>query len=93
LSAFERDRASIAALTPARDVPVVVISSGDQSPEQMDEHRMLAEGSLGGRHVIAARSGHWIQFDEPQLVVTVIRELVESQHSSKAGLTAADVGG
>jgi pimeloyl-ACP methyl ester carboxylesterase len=87
LSALERDGASIAARTPPHDVSVVVISSGDQPPEQIAAHRMLTEGPLGGRHVIAARSGHWVQFDEPELVVAVIRELVESQ-SSKARLTA-----
>jgi pimeloyl-ACP methyl ester carboxylesterase len=26
--------------------------------------------------VIAAGSGHWIQFDEPELIVTAIREVV-----------------
>jgi hypothetical protein len=33
--------------------------------------------------VIAARSAHWVQFDEPALVVTLIRELVERVTSSR----------
>ena len=65
------------ALTPPRDVPIVVISSGDQTQEQITAHRILTEGSLGGRHVIATRSRHWVQFDEPDLVIGIILELVE----------------
>jgi hypothetical protein len=30
----------------------------------------------GGRQIIAERSDHYIQFDEPELVVSAIRELV-----------------
>ena len=33
--------------------------------------------SFGGRHVVAAGSGHWIQFDEPDVVVGAIREVVD----------------
>jgi len=32
--------------------------------------------------VIAARSGHWIQFDEPDLVVEIIREVVKGVTSA-----------
>lgn len=78
LSALERDGASMADLTPPRDIPVVVISSGGQPQEQIVAHRTLAEGSLAGRHVIAARSGHWVLFDAPELVIAIIRDLVES---------------
>ena len=51
LSALELDGASMGTLAPPRDVPIVVISSGDQPKEQIAAHRMLAEGSHGGRHV------------------------------------------
>ena len=79
LLALERDGASMARVVPPREIPVVVISSGDQPPEQIAAHRTLAERSIGGRHVTAARSGHWVQFDEPELIVSVVREIVESQ--------------
>jgi pimeloyl-ACP methyl ester carboxylesterase len=67
----------VASLGSLPDVPLVTISSGTLPPERIEEHRALARLSSKGRHVIAARSGHWIQFDEPELVVTVIRELVD----------------
>jgi pimeloyl-ACP methyl ester carboxylesterase len=78
LSVLKRDGASIAALPSPTDVPVVVISGGDQTQEQIEAHRRLAEGLPGSRHIIAGRSRHWVQFDEPDLVVDTIRELVES---------------
>jgi pimeloyl-ACP methyl ester carboxylesterase len=78
LLVLAREGASIAALAPPRDVPVTVISSGDQPPEQILAHRRLSERSDAGRHVIAARSGHWILFDEPDLIVDAIRELIDS---------------
>ena len=75
-------------LAPPRDVPVIVISSRDQPPEQIAAHRRLAEGSVGGRHVIAARSGHWVLFDEPELVTATIRELVQAEQAQGSGLRA-----
>jgi pimeloyl-ACP methyl ester carboxylesterase len=75
MKAFERDRATMAALVPPPDIPVVVISGGNQPAEQLAEHRALTLSSRSGRHIVAARSGHWIQFDEPELIVGVIREL------------------
>jgi hypothetical protein len=75
LSTLERHREEIAAVTPPHDVPLVVISSGDQPIEQLAVHRRLAERSASGRHLVAVRSAHWIQFDEPELVVDAVRTL------------------
>jgi pimeloyl-ACP methyl ester carboxylesterase len=83
LSALERSGLTMGALAPPIEVPTIVISSRDQPHEQIAAHRLLAEGSLHGRHVIAARSGHWVVFDEPELVTTVIRELVEADRSGR----------
>ena len=75
LAALERHREAIAAARPPREIPLVVISSGDQPAEQLAVHRSLVEASAAGRHIVAARSAHWIQFDEPELVVDAVREL------------------
>ena len=77
LLVLERDGMCMGASIPPPNVPVTVISSGDQPPEQIAAHRMLAERSTFGRHVIATRSTHWVQFDEPDMVVALVRELVE----------------
>ena len=77
LRVLEREGVSLGGFIPPREIPVIVISSRDQPPEQIDAHRMLAERSLDGRHVIAERSAHWVQFDEPELVVSLVSDLVE----------------
>jgi pimeloyl-ACP methyl ester carboxylesterase len=94
LAALERDRESIAAVTPPPDVPVVVISSGDQPVDQLALHRRLAAASTAGRHVVAARSAHWIQFDEPELIIEAVKVLVDSvrgQRLDPARASNADV--
>jgi pimeloyl-ACP methyl ester carboxylesterase len=67
----------VAALDALPDVPLVVLSSGRLPPERIDEHRRLARLSSRGSHVTATRSGHWIQFDEPELVTAAIRQVLD----------------
>ena len=79
LSVLQREGKALAALNPPPGIPVVVISSGNQPPEQIAEHRALADRSAKARHVVAARSTHWVQFDEPELIVDAVRELIDKQ--------------
>jgi pimeloyl-ACP methyl ester carboxylesterase len=75
LGALQEMAAAVAGLTSLPDVPLVVVSSGDQSPETIARHRALARLSSSGRHVIADKAGHWIQLDDPALVITTIRDV------------------
>jgi pimeloyl-ACP methyl ester carboxylesterase len=77
LAALEETAAAAGRITSLPDIPLVIISSGDQSPATIAEHRQLAHLSSQSRHVVAANSRHWIQFDEPDLVVTAIRDVVD----------------
>lgn len=77
LRVLEREGSAIASLSPPPEVPLTVVSSGDQPAEQVARHRELAEHSSHGRHVIATRSAHWVHLDEPDLIVGLTRELVE----------------
>ena len=70
------DHATISAFRPPRGVSLVVISAGRQPPEQIATHRALAEAARG-RHIVAERSGHWVQFDEPEVIIRAARTLVE----------------
>jgi pimeloyl-ACP methyl ester carboxylesterase len=76
LRALADEGATIAALIPPREVPVVVISAGHQPAEQIEAHRQLAEAADHGVHLVAHQSGHWVQLDEPDLVTTAITQLV-----------------
>jgi pimeloyl-ACP methyl ester carboxylesterase len=81
LLTLERDASLITAVVTPRDIPVTVLSSGNQPAEQRDAHRCLADASDRGRHVIATRSAHWIQFDEPDMIVDAIKDLIAPRRS------------
>jgi pimeloyl-ACP methyl ester carboxylesterase len=75
LGALQDMAAVVAGITSLPDVPLVVVSSGDHSPETIARHRALARLSPSGRHVVAEKAGHWVQLDDPELVVTAIRDV------------------
>jgi pimeloyl-ACP methyl ester carboxylesterase len=64
-----------AALDEPTEIPVIVLSAANSTPEQLAEREALARRSPRGQHIIARKSGHWIQLDEPELVVRAIREM------------------
>ena len=72
------------------NLPLVVVSAGNQARPDLPlayiqaYHKMarefqveLSQLSTRGKHIIVERSGHFIQEDEPDLVVAVVREMVE----------------
>jgi pimeloyl-ACP methyl ester carboxylesterase len=77
LSALSETAARAANLTSFGDLPLAIVSSGDQPPDVIAKHRQLAGLSTAGVHIVASNSGHWIQFDQPDLVVATIRDLVD----------------
>jgi len=76
--ALPQSAAQVAATGDYGDIPLVVLSANSSSPSQMKEHESLAHLSSQGKHVVASKGGHWIQLDEPDLVIESIREVVES---------------
>lgn len=60
-----------------RDVPLAVISSADQPASVLASHEALVRTSSQGRHFVASKGGHWVPFDEPELIVDAIRDTVE----------------
>lgn len=89
LRALEDAVASVAMLPPLGDVPMVVISSGDQTADVLASHRAMARRSSRGRHVVSAKSGHWVQFDDPELVVETVRRLVETARQAQRSASRA----
>ncbi len=78
---------SAAQLEPPGDLPLVVISSSDQTPDVAASHQELARMSSRGRYVIASNSHHWVQFDEPELVVETIRGVVNASRRPHVSAT------
>jgi pimeloyl-ACP methyl ester carboxylesterase len=77
LGVLQEATTAAAAVRSLGDKPVIVISSGDQTPDVIASHRALAAMSSRGRVVFASESGHWVPYDEPELIVEAIREIVE----------------
>ncbi len=58
------------------DLPLIVLSAADTGCHRREAHAAMAAASTQGRHVIASKSGHWIQLDEPEILVEQIRNLL-----------------
>ena len=58
------------------EMPLVVLSAGRRDPRWIVADATLAGASTNGRHVVSAHSGHWVHLDDPNLVVTAIRDVV-----------------
>jgi hypothetical protein len=71
---------------PLGDLPLIVITRGKPEEqgtegraieeEHRKDHAAIAALSRRGKQIIATRSGHHVQLDEPQLVVAAIKETV-----------------
>ena len=88
LEAMAESAASVRDARLASHLPVVILtaSHGDDSPvfrsTWLTLQRRMASLFANGRQVIAEHSDHYIQFDEPELVVTAIREIVAEARGS-----------
>jgi pimeloyl-ACP methyl ester carboxylesterase len=83
-----------AKLSPLGDIPLVVVTSGKSelsegraiSAQEVEHYNKvtaelqaeLVALSPQGKQVIAEKSGHYIQIDQPELVIDAIREVVEA---------------
>jgi pimeloyl-ACP methyl ester carboxylesterase len=86
--------------TPLRRMPSVVLSHSRDLPNPFDwpidwpidalnraflnSQDALAELVPGARHVVATRSGHYIQLDQPRLVTREIRWVVREARSARS---------
>jgi pimeloyl-ACP methyl ester carboxylesterase len=76
LQALPTSAAEAVALGEPTVIPIIVLSAANAPPQPLAERDQIAHRSPRGRHIIARKSGHWIQLDEPDLVVEAIREMV-----------------
>ncbi len=70
---------------PIQGIPVLVLTPGSAAPLSGEAlHRIGDHAS----QIIAHKSRHWIQFDEPELVIKTIRDMVNAASAEKipAGL-------
>lgn len=60
------------------DLPLVAIAAGQNmsEPRWAEGQRRLASLSTNGRLVVARRSSHAVEWDDPQLVIAAVREVI-----------------
>ena len=75
LEGLPASAAEAATLQAPESIPTIVLSAANSTPEQLEEREEWACRSPRGKHIVARESGHWIQLDEPALVVDAIREI------------------
>lgn len=93
------------ASSPLRPMPLVVLTHGIPTSAEMEVpanfpgpaieatvsqlQRSLTQLVPGGRHVIASRSGHYVQLAEPELVVDAAHDVVDAvrRHQTRADAT------
>ena len=84
LAALPACAAQLAAAVASGDIPRVVLSAANASPDRLREHEALARQSARGIHRVASRGGHWIQLDEPSLIIDAILELVKDVRTAQS---------
>ena len=63
------------AAEPIRAIPVTVLTPGNAVPLSEEDLERIGDRV---QQVIAAKSEHWIQLDEPELVIDSIRAMVDA---------------
>lgn len=94
ISSFDVTAGQIKKAGPFPAIPLIVLSATRPPPSWLvrneviqglqEDQRSLAALSPRGRQVMAEKSGHFVQMDEPELVIQAIREVVDK--SRQAGL-------
>lgn len=63
--------------SPLHNLPLVVLSAEKTALAIVEAHRKTAALSSQGKHVIAEGSGHWVQLDRPDLIVSAALDVIE----------------
>ena len=65
------------------DMPLIVLSASNPDPTRKIEQDGLARLSRNARHIVPSSGSHWIQLDQPDLVIEAIREVIELARSAQ----------
>ncbi len=58
-------------------LPLTVLSAASLPAHELQANERLAAQSCCGRHVVVPGSGHWIQLDQPDIVMEAIEEMLK----------------
>lgn len=58
------------------DLPLIVLTAGNPTPERVAQQEAVARLSTRGEHRVSSNPSHWIQLEEPELVIGAIRDVL-----------------
>lgn len=90
IEALRTSAAQVAEADAPCAVPLVVLSAGNADARRLREAAATAKRSSRGVHIVAHGSGHWIQLEQPALIIAAIRQIVE-QYRQTGGWGTASV--
>jgi pimeloyl-ACP methyl ester carboxylesterase len=59
-------------------IPVTIFSAANASQAELEERDRWVQESTCGRHVRLERSGHWVQLEQPEIVIETVRDMVDA---------------
>ncbi len=59
-----------------REIPLVILSAANATPDELAEREEWVAASTQGRHIQVEGTGHWLQLERPDLVAAVVREVL-----------------
>jgi pimeloyl-ACP methyl ester carboxylesterase len=77
LESLPSSAAEAEGVLPSENIPITVLSGAHSTHTQLEEREQIIRRSPRGKHIVARKSGHWIQLDEPELVAEAIREMLD----------------
>ncbi len=83
LAAFDETAAEVRASTRnLGNMPLIVLSHGLPVPLSLQRQEFFGKLSTHSTLIVASHSGHYIQLEQPALVIDAIRQVLKEQHSS-----------
>ncbi len=62
---------------PAR-IPLVILSAENATTAELAERERWVSDSESGRHIRVPGSGHWVQLERPDVVISELVKLIEA---------------
>jgi len=86
LANIKKSFEEVRSVTSLASLPLIVLSQGSKDSKMSDERFQqwsslqlnLTKLSSKNQHIIAKNSGHFVQLDQPELVISAIQRLIES---------------
>jgi pimeloyl-ACP methyl ester carboxylesterase len=79
------ESARIARMMPiSAEIPFIILSASNATEAELEERDSWVRESTRGRHIRMEDGGHWLQLEQPEMVVELIQELVRVARREKA---------